>query len=73
MADEERHSGHKADTRDKDVSDQLPEEQEEGAAPREGPRHGAGQIDDREGSAPQTGGGPEDDPGRATGNPRAAG
>jgi hypothetical protein len=72
MTGEERHSGHKADTRDKDVSDQLPEEQEEGTAPREGPRPGAGRTDDPERTSSERGG-PEDDPGRATGNPGAAG
>jgi hypothetical protein len=57
------------DARDKDVSDQLPEEQQEGAAQGEGQR--AGTRD--EGAGEATGGAPEEDSGKSTGNPRAAG
>ena len=62
------------DPRETGMGDQLPEENPDQAAPRggedQGPESGAGGTD-----APDTsrGAGPEDDPGRATGNPDAAG
>jgi hypothetical protein len=62
------------DPRQTGMGDQMPEENPDSTTPREGegqgPESGAGGAD-----APDTSreGGPEDDPGRATGNPGAAG
>jgi hypothetical protein len=53
----------KHDPRHKDVGDQLPEEQHEGAAEGEGPAE----------TGEHTRGDDEGDPQQATGNPRAAG
>jgi hypothetical protein len=62
------------DPRQTGMGDQLPEENPQGqgadGGERQGPESGAGGAD-----APDTSrdAGPEDDPGRATGNPNAAG
>jgi hypothetical protein len=58
------------DPRDKDVSDQLPEEQQEGASAGEGPRTGTG---DRGGTEAGGATEPERDTTKSTGNPGAAG
>jgi hypothetical protein len=62
------------DPRQTGMADQMPEENPEGQGPaggeRQGPESGAGGAE-----APDTSrdAGPEDDPGRSTGNPKAAG
>jgi hypothetical protein len=58
---------HEHDPRHKDVGDQLPEEQHEGAA------EGGGRGDDRDEPQRRESGAEEGDPQQATGNPRAAG
>ena len=63
------------DPRQTGVADQLPEENPEGqdaggGAPR---RQDADDTDDPDAPGTSRDGGPEGDPGKATGNPRAAG
>lgn len=61
---------HTDDPRDVDVSDQMPEEQQEGAAEGNEP---AREERDPDAPAPDTSSGEKGDPGQATGNPDAAG
>jgi hypothetical protein len=62
------------DARETGMGDQMPEENPDSAAPREGdeqgPESGAGGTDAPDTSRDR---GPESDPGKATGNPGAAG
>jgi len=62
------------DPRQQGMGDQLPEENPEGqgagGGERQGPESGAGGTQAPDTSRDE---GPEDDPGRATGNPKAAG